>query len=83
MDNMNTNMLNLIASFKKTGQSNEVIKQSLWQMGMIPEVIDSHLEYFDKHASAINKENNNIKSKYDYSKKWVKKLNLIIVVCKI
>lgn len=61
MDNMNTNMLNLIASFKKTGQSNEVIRQSLWQMGMIPEVIDAHLEYFDKNSSAINKENNIVK----------------------
>ena len=58
---MNTNMLNLIASFKKTGQSNEVIRQSLWQMGMIPEVIDAHLEYFDKNSSAINKENNIVK----------------------
>ena len=65
MDNMNTNMLNLIASFKKTGQSNEVIKQSLWQMGMIPEVIDSHLDYFDKHSSAINKENNIVKENKD------------------
>ena len=65
MDNMNTNMLNLIASFKKTGQSNEVIKQSLWQMGMIPEVIDSHLEYFDKHSSAINKQNNIVKENKD------------------
>lgn len=62
---MNSNMLNLIASFKKTGQSNVVIKQSLWQMGMIPEVIDAHLEYFDKHASAINKENNIVKENKD------------------
>ena len=62
---MNTNMLNLIASFKKTGQSNEVIKQSLWQMGMIPEVIDAHLEYFDKSSSAINKENNIVKENKD------------------
>ena len=65
MDNINTNMLNLIASFKKTGQSNEVIKQSLWQMGMIPEVIDSHLEYFDKHSSENNKENNIVKENKD------------------
>ena len=35
MDNMNRNMLNLIASFKKTGQSDDVIKQSLWQMGIL------------------------------------------------
>ena len=68
MDNVNRNMLNLIASFKKTGQSDEVIKQSLWQMGMIPDVIDSHLEYYNKHTSDCNrpynvgpivKENNN------------------------
>lgn len=68
MDNMNRNMLNLIASFKKTGQSDEVIKQSLWQMGMIPEVIDSHLDYYNKNQAAstykqyvgpIVKENNN------------------------
>ena len=65
MDNMNTNMLNLIASFKKTGQSNEVIKQSLWQMGMIPEVIDAHLEYFDKNSSAINKQSNIVKENKD------------------
>ena len=72
---MNTNMLNLIASYKKTGQSNEVIKQSLWQMGMIPEVIDSHLEYFDKHASAINKENNIVKENKDM-KLTLKKLHM-------
>ena len=71
---MNSNMLNLIASFKKTGQSNEVIKQSLWQMGMIPEMIDSHLEYFDKHASAINKENNIVKENKDM-KLTLKKLH--------
>ena len=68
MDNMNRNMLNLIASFKKTGQSDDVIKQSLWQMGMIPDVIDSHLEYYNKHTADCNrpynvgpivKENNN------------------------
>lgn len=74
MDNMNTNMLNLIASFKKTGQSNEVIKQSLWQMGMIPDVIDAHLEYFDKNASAINKENNIVKENKDM-KLTLKKLH--------
>lgn len=55
MDNMNKNMLNLIGSFKKTGQSDEVIKQSLWQMGMIPEVIDSHIEYYNKHTAQVNK----------------------------
>ena len=55
MDNMNRNMLNLIASFKKTGQSDDVIKQSLWQMGMIPDVIDSHLEYYNKHTADCNR----------------------------
>jgi len=67
MDNLNKNMLNLIASFKKTGQSDEVIKQSLWQMGMIPELIDSHIDYYNSHQSdvykpyvgPIVKENNN------------------------
>lgn len=58
MDNVNQNMINLIASFKKTGQSDEVIKQSLWQMGMIPEIIESHIEYYNKHTSQINKEIN-------------------------
>ena len=60
MDNVNKNMINLIASYKKTGQSDDVIKQSLWQMGMIPEIIDSHLDYFNKHITQINKENNTI-----------------------
>ena len=55
MDNMNRNMLNLIASFKKTGQSDDVIKQSLWQMGMIPDVIDSHLEYYNKNTADCNR----------------------------
>lgn len=58
---MNQNLLNLIASYKKTGQSDEVIKQSLWQLGMIPEIVESHLDYFNKHTAAINKENNIVK----------------------
>lgn len=66
-NNINTNLINLIASFKKTGQSDEVIKQSLWQLGMIPEMIESHLDYYNKHAAQVNKdinivkENNNMK----------------------
>lgn len=65
MDNVNKNMINLIASYKKTGQSDDVIKQSLWQMGMIPEIIDSHLDYFNKHITQINKENNIVKENKD------------------
>ena len=66
-NNINTNLINLIASFKKTGQSDEVIKQSLWQLGIIPEMIESHLDYYNKHNAQINKdinivkENNNMK----------------------
>lgn len=65
---MNKNLLNLIASYKKTGQSDEVIRQSLWQLGMIPEVVESHLDYYNKHTTAAEykpyigptlKENNN------------------------
>ena len=51
---VNKNLINLIASFKKTQQSDEVIRQSLWQMGMIPDVIDSHLEYYNKNIGKIN-----------------------------
>ena len=63
---VNKNLINLIASFKKTQQSDEVIKQSLWQMGMIPDMIDSHLDYYNKHIGQINKElNNTVKENKD------------------
>lgn len=52
MDNVNKNMLNLIASFKKTGQSDDVIRQSLWQLGMIPEVVEAHLNYYNDHQAS-------------------------------
>lgn len=65
MDNMNQNLINLIASFKKTGQSDEVIKQSLWQLGMIPEVVESHLDYYNKHTAQINKDINIVKENKD------------------
>ena len=65
MDNLNTNLINLIASFKKTGQSDEVIKQSLWQLGMIPEVVESHLDYYNKHTAQINKDINIVKENKD------------------
>ena len=65
MDNMNQNLINLIASYKKTGQSDEVIKQSLWQLGMIPEVVESHLDYYNKHAAQINKDINIVKETKD------------------
>ena len=52
---MNNNLINLIASFKKTGQSDDVIKQTLWQMGMIPNMIESHLEYYNKNSASVNK----------------------------
>jgi len=65
MDNMNQNLLNLIASYKKTGQSDEVIKQSMWQLGMIPEVVESHLEYYNKHTAQINKDINIVKENKD------------------
>ena len=52
---MNNNVINLIASFKKTGQSDDVIKQTLWQMGMIPNMIESHLEYYNKNSASVNK----------------------------
>lgn len=61
MDNINTNLINLIASFKKTGQSDDVIKQSLWQLGMIPEMVESHLDYYNKHTAQINKDINIVK----------------------
>lgn len=65
MDNMNQNLINLIASYKKTGQSDEVIKQSLWQLGMIPEIVESHLDYYNKHAAQINKDINIVKETKD------------------
>lgn len=65
MDNLNTNLINLIASFKKTGQSDEVIKQSLWQLGMIPEVVESHLDYYNKNAAKIDKDINIVKENKD------------------
>jgi hypothetical protein len=60
MDNLNSNLINLIASYKKTGQSDEVIKQCLWQLGMIPEMVESHLDYYNKHTAQVNKDINNI-----------------------
>lgn len=72
MDNINKNMINLIASYKNTGQSDDVIKQSLWQMGMIPEVIDSHLDYYNKHTSQINKDINIVKENKDMKLTLVK-----------
>ena len=65
MDNLNTNLINLIASYKKTGQSDEVIKQSLWQLGMIPEVVESHLDYYNKHTAQINKDIKIVKENKD------------------
>ena len=65
MDNMNQNLINLIASYKKTGQSDEVIKQCMWQLGMIPEVVEAHLDYFNKHAAQINKDINIVKESKD------------------
>lgn len=55
MDNINTNLINLIGSFKKTGQSDDVIKQSLWQLGFIPALIESHMEYYNKQNPTDNK----------------------------
>lgn len=66
-NNVNTNLFNLIGSYKKTGQSDDVIKQSLWQLGFIPELIDSHMEYYNKKNPTKNtntnivKENTNMK----------------------
>jgi len=65
MDNLNTNLINLIASFKKTGQSDDVIKQSMWQLGMIPEVVEAHLDYYNKHTAQINKDINIVKETKD------------------
>lgn len=65
MDNLNQNLINLIASFKKTGQSDEVIKQSMWQLGMIPEVVEAHLDYYNKNAAKINKDINIVKENKD------------------
>ena len=65
--NMNTNLINLIGSYKKTGQSDDVIRQSLWQLGFIPEFVESHLEYYNKknpttdNTKKIVKENKNMK----------------------
>lgn len=55
MDNINTNLLNLIGSFKKTGQSDDVIRQSLWQLGFMTEHIESHLDFYNKKNPAENK----------------------------
>lgn len=66
MDNtINTNLINLIASYKKTGQSDDVIKQSLWQLGMIPEMVEYHLDYYNKHTAQINKDINIVKETKD------------------
>ena len=65
MDNINTNLVNLINSYKKTGQSDEVIKQSLWQLGFIPELIESHLDYCNKHTSTVNKDTKTVKYNKD------------------
>lgn len=73
--NVNNNLLNLIASFKKTGQSDEVIKQALWQMGIIPELIDSHLEYYNKHTAQINKNANIVKENINNMKLTLEKLH--------
>lgn len=72
MDNLNNNLINLIASYKKTGQSDDVIKQSLWQMGMIPELIESHLDYYNKHTAQINKDINIVKENKDMKLTLVK-----------
>ena len=63
----NPNLMNLIGSFKKTGQSDDVIRQSLWQLGFIPELVESHLEIFNSkypttdNTKKIVKENKNMK----------------------
>lgn len=72
MDNLNSNLINLIASYKKTGQSDDVIKQSLWQLGMIPELIESHLDYYNKHTAQINKDINIVKENKDMKLTLVK-----------
>lgn len=58
LENVNQNILNLIGAYKKTGQSDEVIKQCLFQLGAITEVVEAHLEYFNKNNKL--KENNNM-----------------------
>ena len=65
MDNLNQNLINLIASYKKTGQSDEVIKQCMWQLGMIPEIVEAHLDYYNKHTAQINKDINIVKENKD------------------
>lgn len=75
MDNLNTNLINLIASYKKTGQSDDVIKQCLWQLGMIPEMVESHLDYYNKHTAQINKDINIVKENKDM-KLTIKKLHV-------
>ena len=72
MENLNTNLLNLIASYKKTGQSDDVIKQSLWQLGMIPEIVESHMDYYNKHTAQINKDNKIVKENKDMKLTLVK-----------
>lgn len=68
MDNLNTNLYNLIGSFKKTGQSDDVIRQSLWQLGFIPEIVETHLSYYNeknpvsgKTDKKVNENNINMK----------------------
>jgi hypothetical protein len=56
---LDQNVLNLIAAFKKTGQSDEVIKQSLFTNGCLPEVVDFHLDYYNKNFGKNIKENKN------------------------
>lgn len=55
MENLNSNLYNLIGSYKKTGQSDDVIRQSLWQLGFIPELVESHLEYYNKKNPTNNR----------------------------
>lgn len=72
MENLNTNLLSLIASYKKTGQSDEVIKQSLWQLGMIPEIVESHMDYYNKHTAQVNKDIKIVKENKDMKLTLVK-----------
>ena len=58
--NVNTNLYNLIGSYKKTGQSDDVIRQSLWQLGFIPELVESHLEYYNKQNPTTDNKNNKV-----------------------
>ena len=56
---LDQNVLNLIVAFKKTGQSDEVIKQSLFTNGCLPGVVDFHLDYYNKNFGKNIKENKN------------------------